>query len=88
LILRAEALSLYREILHTTKRFHWCDEKGLPWNQRLRKKARQEFEASKEENYLILARLLVTSRDYVQQIQQKLNEADKACLEYIKQDFK
>ena len=84
---RQEALSLYREILRTAKHFHWCDERGVPWHNRLREQARQEFEASKEEtDPLILARLLVTGRDCVQQIQQKFNEADKACWDRIKRD--
>lgn len=84
---RAEALSLYREILRTAKHFHWCDETGAPWNIRLRKQARQEFEASREEtDPLILARLLVTGRDCVKQIQQKFNAADKACWDRIKND--
>mmetsp|Transcript_111985 Transcript_111985/g.323596 ORF Transcript_111985/g.323596 Transcript_111985/m.323596 type:complete len:110 (-) Transcript_111985:59-388(-) len=84
---RQEALSLYREILRTAKHFHWCDEQGTPWNVRLRKQARQEFEASREESDpLILARLLVTGRDCVQQIQQKFNAADKACWDRIRRD--
>ena len=84
---RQEALALYREILRTAKHFHWCDERGLPWNIRLRKQARQEFEASKEEaDPLILARLLVTGRDCVAQIQQKFNAADQACMERIRRD--
>lgn len=84
---RAEALSLYREILRTAKHFHWCDDKGIPWNQSLRKQARQEFEASKEEtDPLILTRLLVTGRDCVQQVQQRFNAADEACWERIKRD--
>jgi hypothetical protein len=84
---RAEALSLYREILRTAKHFHWCDEAGAPWNIRLRKQARQEFEASREEtDPLILARLLVTGRDCVQQIQHKFNDVDRACWDRIKRD--
>eukprot|EP00531_Pseudo-nitzschia_arenysensis_P005838 CAMPEP_0116120218 /NCGR_PEP_ID=MMETSP0329-20121206/3062_1 /TAXON_ID=697910 /ORGANISM="Pseudo-nitzschia arenysensis, Strain B593" /LENGTH=89 /DNA_ID=CAMNT_0003613981 /DNA_START=61 /DNA_END=327 /DNA_ORIENTATION=+ len=77
---RAEALSLYREILRTAKHFHWCDEHGKPWNLRLKREARKEFEAAREEkDPLILARLLVTGRDCVQQVQNKFNEADKAA---------
>mmetsp|Transcript_13506 Transcript_13506/g.15730 ORF Transcript_13506/g.15730 Transcript_13506/m.15730 type:complete len:97 (+) Transcript_13506:53-343(+) len=61
---RKEALSLYREILRTTKVFHWCDENGRPWNIRLRKEARKEFDESREEtDPLIIARMLVTGRD-------------------------
>ncbi|KAL3920622.1 MAG: hypothetical protein SGILL_003169 [Bacillariaceae sp.] len=84
---RAEALSLYREILRTAKHFHWCDEQGVPWNQRLKKEARQEFDAAREESDpLILARLLVTGRDCVQQVQQKFNQADQAAWNRIKRD--
>ncbi len=84
---RKEALSLYREILRTTKVFHWCDDKGLPWSVRLRKEARREFEESREEtDPLIIARMLVTGRDCVQQIQQKFNEADRAAWERIEKD--
>ena len=84
---RKEALSLYREILRTTKAFHWCDEKGFPWNIRLRAEARKEFELSKEEtDPLLVARMLVTGRDCVQQIQQKFNDADKAAMERIERD--
>ena len=84
---RREALSLYREILRTTKAFHWCDEQGIPWNERLRKEARREFEISREErDPLIIARMLVTGRDCVQQIQQKFNDADRAALDRIERD--
>lgn len=84
---RREALSLYREILRTSKAFHWCDEEGIPWNQRLRAEARKEFEASKEENDpLIIARMLVTGRDCVQQIQHKFSEADRKAWERIEKD--
>ena len=81
---RQEALSLYREILRTAKHFHWCDESGNPWNLRLKQEARKEFEAAKDEtDPLILARLLVTGRDCIQQVQNKFNEADKAAWDRI-----
>mmetsp|Transcript_3267 Transcript_3267/g.6640 ORF Transcript_3267/g.6640 Transcript_3267/m.6640 type:complete len:111 (-) Transcript_3267:206-538(-) len=84
---RQEALSLYREILRTAKHFHWCDNEGKPWNLRLRKEARKEFEVAKDEkDPLILARLLVTGRDCVQKVQNKFNEADKAVWDRIDRD--
>ena len=84
---RKEALSLYREILRTTKAFHWCDPNGTPWVTRLRQEARKEFDASKEErDPLIIARMLVTGRDCVQQIQAKFNEADRAAWNRIEKD--
>jgi hypothetical protein len=85
---RKEALSLYREILRTAKHFHWADEKsGQPWNTLLKQKARQEFEeARKETDPLIIARLLVTGRDCVQQIQNKFNEATQVAWKRISKD--
>uniref|UniRef100_A0A7R9Z9Y3 Complex 1 LYR protein domain-containing protein n=1 Tax=Pseudictyota dubia TaxID=2749911 RepID=A0A7R9Z9Y3_9STRA len=84
---RREALSLYREILRTCKAFHWCDEQGIPWNRKLKEEARREFEASREEtDPLIIARMLVTGRDCVQQVQQKFNAADRAAWERIQKD--
>jgi hypothetical protein len=84
---RSEALSLYREILRTAKPFHWCDEKGRPWNARLKAEARKEFEAAREErDPLIVARLLVQGRDCVQQIQIKFNEANKKVWERIERE--
>mmetsp|Transcript_22417 Transcript_22417/g.46507 ORF Transcript_22417/g.46507 Transcript_22417/m.46507 type:complete len:184 (-) Transcript_22417:1804-2355(-) len=78
-------LNLYAK--HSCKAFHWCDEKGIPWNQRLKAEARKEFQASKEEtDPLIIARMLVTGRDCVQQIQQKFNEADRKAWERIEKD--
>jgi hypothetical protein len=89
---RKEALSLYREILRTAKHFHWADTDspnatGEPWNARLKKQARQEFEAAREEtDPLILARMLVTGRDCVQQIQNRFNEATQAAWKRIEKD--
>lgn len=84
---RREALSLYREILRTCKAFHWCDTSGKPWNVTLKKEARKEFDASVEErDPLIIARMLVTGRDCVQQIQNRFNEADRKAWERIQRD--
>lgn len=84
---RREALSLYREILRTAKHFHWCDPNGILWNQRLPQQARQEFKMAKEEHDpLILARLLVTGRDCVQQVQNRFNQADRAAWDRIQRD--
>lgn len=86
-VTRNEANSLYREILRTCKAFHWCDEKGIPWNVKLKAEARKEFEASREEkDPLIIARMLVTGRECVQQIQRKFNDADRRCWERIQTD--
>ena len=85
---KKEALSLYREILRTTKHFHWADEKtGEPWNTLLQKQARKEFEeARRETDPLIIARMLVTGRDCVQQVQNRFNEATQAAWKRIEKD--
>jgi Complex 1 protein (LYR family) len=84
---RREALSLYREILRTCKHFHWTDELRQPWNERLRQQARKEFDESRHEtDPLVLARLLVTGRDCVQQVQNKFNQATQAAWKRIEDD--
>ena len=86
-ITNAEALSLYREILRTAKAFHWCDENGTPWRNKLRAEARKEFESSREEkDPLLIARMIVTGRECVREVQMKFNEADRKCWERIQQD--
>jgi len=79
---------LYREILRTAKHFHWADDKtGQPWNKLLKQQARREFEESKQEqDPLIIARMLVTGRDCVQQVQNKFNAATQAAWERIEKD--
>ena len=85
---RTEALSLYREILRTAKHFHWADEKSQkPWNKILKDEARKEFEESRREtDPLIIARMIVTGRDCVQQIQNKFNDATTAAWKRIETD--
>ena len=85
---RKEVLSLYREILRTAKHFHWKDETtGQPWNKLLKDKARAEFEEARNEtDPLIIARMLVTGRDCVQQIQNRFNAATNAAWERIERD--
>ena len=84
---RAEALSLYREILRTAKHFHWADSSGQPWNKKLKAQARKEFEESRTEtDPLIIARMIVAGRDCVQQVQNKFNEATNAAWTRIERD--
>jgi Complex 1 protein (LYR family) len=86
-IRRAEALSLYREILRTSKHFHWVDKNGKPWNMLLRQQARKDFEESrKETDPLISARMLVAGRDCLQQIQKRFNEATAVAWKRIDKD--
>jgi hypothetical protein len=82
-----EALSLYREILRTSRHFHHCNDKGQPWNVILRQSARKEFEQSVDErDPLIIARLLVTGREAVQQVQRKFADGDLALKNRILRD--
>lgn len=87
---RKEALSLYREILRTAKHFHWADSKTKrPWNQILREQARKEFDASRhEKDPLVIARMLVTGRDCLEQVQIKFNDATQAAWKRIENDSK
>ncbi len=86
-VTRDEALSLYRDILRTAKAIHWCDEEGTPWRTKLRAEARREFESSKmERDPLIIARMLVTGRECVVEVQRKFNEADRKCKERIQRE--
>jgi len=53
----------------------------------LREQARREFEESKQEDDpLIIARMLVTGRECVQQVQQKFNDATQAAWKRIEKD--
>ncbi len=86
-VTRDEALSLYRDILRTAKAFHWCDERGTPWRERLRIEARKEYEISRNENDpLIVARMIVTGRECVMEVRRKFNEADRRCMERIQRE--
>jgi len=72
-----EAIHLYREILRTSKRFHWCNEKGEPWSAILRANARKEFEQSREErDPLILAKMLAVGRQCLLDTQYKFDMAE------------
>lgn len=60
---------------------------GMPWNLKLKQMARKEFEESRQEtDPLIIARLLITGRDCLQQIQQKFNDATVAAWKRIETD--
>lgn len=86
-IRRAEALSLYREILRSSKPFHWTDKDGKPWNKLLKDQARKEFEESRNEtDPLIAARMLIAGRDCLQQVQNKFNEATAVAWKRIDRD--
>jgi hypothetical protein len=81
---RREALSLYRAILRSTQRFHWCNEKGEPWSGVLRASTRSEYEAARHErDPLIVARLLVVGRQALHDAQQKFDDAEAAQVAHV-----
>ena len=86
-IRKAEARSLYREILRTAKHFHWANQENKPWNKILKDQAKKEFKASRNEtDPLIITRMLVTGRDCLQQVQNKFNDATAAAWKRIETD--
>ena len=81
---RAQALSLYRDILRASRRFHWADELGRPWRDRVLESARLEFEQSRREtDTLIIARLLVVGRDCLNETLFKIDDAERKIHERI-----
>ena len=79
-----EALHLYREILRFSRRFHWCNEKGEPWNQILRYNARKEFEQSRHEtDPLLIAKMLAVGRQCLLDTQYKFDMAEMKIMQNI-----
>lgn len=69
---RTEALHLYRKIMRCTLLFDWPDEKGELWRVKLRRSARQEFEASRfGQDAELIARQLITSERAVDELLQR-----------------
>lgn len=68
-----EILRLYREVMKFCSEFDWPNENGVIWRDELRKSARREFEESREEtDPVILYRMMVTTRDAMQQTKEML----------------
>mmetsp|Transcript_14372 Transcript_14372/g.36396 ORF Transcript_14372/g.36396 Transcript_14372/m.36396 type:complete len:95 (+) Transcript_14372:113-397(+) len=79
-----EALRLYREVLRTAKCFYWPNDDGEQWSVVLRRNARKEFEAAREEtDPLIIARLLVVGRDCLHEVQHRFNAMEDAIRERV-----
>ena len=75
-VANAEILRLYREVLQMTKRFTWANDDGEPWDKILNKTARVEFEALRGETDTVkVAQFLITWRDSVARIHEKVNKA-------------
>ena len=72
---KREALSLYRAVWRASFMFVWKNERGLEWKEVIRESARKEFEAARHErDPEMVARLLLTGRDYLDQAMQKFLE--------------
>lgn len=69
---KREVLSLYRAVWRASFLFVWRNEKGEEWRDVIRESARKEFEAARhEKDPEMVARLLLTGRDYLDQAMQK-----------------
>ena len=72
---KREALSLYRAVWRASFMFVWKNERGVEWKEVIRESARKEFEAARHErDPEMVARLLLTGRDYLDQAVQKFLE--------------
>ena len=72
LLRNVEALRLYREILRTTRLFHFPNESGEMWSTALRAEARKEFEQARyEKDPETIARLMFVGWDCITQTKEK-----------------
>ena len=79
-----DVLRLYREVLSMTNRFTWANEDGEPWDKILRKTARTEFEELRgETDTLKLAKFMITWRDALGRIHEKVNNAELSMMHHV-----
>jgi len=79
-----EAIHLYREIIRTAKAFSWANDDGVPWSKVLVESARKEIEAAREEkDPEVLARLLVSGRDCLMEVQNRFLETRDKMMNVI-----
>ena len=72
---KRETLRLYREVVKFCKEFHWIDDKGELWSERLQKSARDEIIMAKDENDpVVIQQMLVTSHQVIEKLREKLIE--------------
>ena len=83
-ITNIEVLRLYREVLVMTRRFTWANEDGDPWDTILRKTARTEFEELRSETDTVkLAKFMITWRDALGRIHEKVNKAEMEMMNHV-----
>jgi len=69
-----------------TRRFSWANEDGEPWQQILRKTARAEFqELRTEKDSVKVGKFLITWRDSLRQIHNKINKAQMDMMKHVEQ---
>lgn len=79
-----EVLRLYREVMQMTRRFTWANDDGEPWQEILRSTARAEFEALRTETDSVkLGKFLLTWRESVRQIHNKINKAQLDMMNHV-----
>ena len=79
-----EILLLYREALQMTRRFTWANDDGEPWEDILRRTARAEFEAMRDETDSVkVGKFLITWRESVTRIHEKVNKAQMKMMEHV-----
>jgi hypothetical protein len=67
-----------------TRRFTWANDDGEPWQEILRKTARAEFETMKTETDSVkLGKFLITWRESLRQIHNKVNKAQLDMLKHV-----
>ena len=79
-----EILNLYRDVLKMTRRFTWTNEDGQPWRDILQRTARSEFEMIRTETDQVkISKFVITWRDSVFRIHEKVNGAQMKMMEHI-----
>jgi hypothetical protein len=79
-----EVIRLYREVIQMTRRFTWANEDGEPWQDILRKTARAEFDELRTETDSVkVGKFLITWRDSLRQIHNKINKAQLEMMKHV-----
>uniref|UniRef100_K3WW08 Complex 1 LYR protein domain-containing protein n=1 Tax=Globisporangium ultimum (strain ATCC 200006 / CBS 805.95 / DAOM BR144) TaxID=431595 RepID=K3WW08_GLOUD len=78
---RKEVLRLYREILRTSRRFHWKNEQGEEWSKVLQKNARMEIEGARyETDRETISKRLIVGWECVKEVRVKFEEKENEIL--------
>ena len=73
-----QVLKLYREVLKFSNEFSWTDKEGIIWKEKIRKSARDEIELARDEqDPVMLAQMVITSREAINKLRDKLIEKYK-----------